>query len=554
MPINSIISNPVTNSLNAAYRPVVVSVQATRTDNTAVPPVVYCDIYFNDLFYKTITKTVARQVNPGNSIWDFDIQDAAQEYLKHYLSAPSNATILIASPVFTRCYCRLRSSGYTTSGFIQYENTAPVQGTANKASVSGTGLQTSTFYIVNSTLQHEDSQNLLSHLSLSKKRTWSAGNAPLTHRPDHVRVNRNASSVYPMLVNEAIAGVRLRYKFYGQKTFHSKDIELASSPCDAAISDPTIETGSNGYTVRWEILAGSPSKFKILTPSVNGGNPIETNNLSFLYNTLAIGHHVITVTPVCIIEGVDAPGQPKTVEIDVNDVIVPVCDPVQFIGTPNIPNATVNVPYESQISLAGTAPFTLSDIVKPASITISVTDSIITISGTFDTVSQSVPISFNVMNCNNVAAINFSKSISVSAEQGNTGCSSIPAGLYAKLIYGPPQTYNDYQWCEETLQNVQLPFTMRSISIGFFQDASGTQPATISPNNVEITLTSTYVIDGTPDQPFEDVLMLNANNVSVFYVGSFMTQQESLSLANCANTITTIVQYEINSSCFNIIS
>ena len=50
----NIISQPneIAN-VHAAYRPIVFDVQ-----NINEPPVVYCDIYFNGVYYKTMAKTI----------------------------------------------------------------------------------------------------------------------------------------------------------------------------------------------------------------------------------------------------------------------------------------------------------------------------------------------------------------------------------------------------------------------------------------------------------------------------------------------------------------
>src|SRR5689334_16037008 len=109
MPIGAIISQPESNSLKAAYRPVVLRVAATKTDNSAQPPVVYCDIYFNDVYYKSISKSQYTVLNLSNSEWQFDIQDAAQEYLKKFLGNNGEAAVVEATTIITKVFCRFRS-------------------------------------------------------------------------------------------------------------------------------------------------------------------------------------------------------------------------------------------------------------------------------------------------------------------------------------------------------------------------------------------------------------------------------------------------------------
>lgn len=67
MPIQSIIQQPATNSLNAAYQPIVLRVQATSATNDPIPPVVYCDIYVNGVFYRSLSNTQYAQLNDTNS-------------------------------------------------------------------------------------------------------------------------------------------------------------------------------------------------------------------------------------------------------------------------------------------------------------------------------------------------------------------------------------------------------------------------------------------------------------------------------------------------------
>src|SRR5690349_10021396 len=96
MPINSILEQPLGNSLRAAYRPIRISVNAQSTSgDKVVPPVVYCDIYFAGVYYKTISKTQYSELkllsaageDPSWLVrYDFDIQDLCQEYLKCQLA------------------------------------------------------------------------------------------------------------------------------------------------------------------------------------------------------------------------------------------------------------------------------------------------------------------------------------------------------------------------------------------------------------------------------------------------------------------------------------
>ncbi len=99
------------------------------------------------------------------------------------------------------------------------------------------------------------------------------------------------------------------------------------------------------------------------------------------------------------------------------------CTPVAFSGSPSLPNATVNATYDATFTLTGTAPFTLSQVVKPAWMTIVINGNEIDFSGTPPAAASAVPISFSVSNCGGPPAntINFSQNINVVSVIGITG-------------------------------------------------------------------------------------------------------------------------------------
>jgi putative hemolysin len=71
MAITSILIQPDASSINSAYRPIILRVLAS-SNNIGVPnpPVVYCDIYINGTFYKTITRTQYAQLSLTDSQWE----------------------------------------------------------------------------------------------------------------------------------------------------------------------------------------------------------------------------------------------------------------------------------------------------------------------------------------------------------------------------------------------------------------------------------------------------------------------------------------------------
>lgn len=228
MPITAITSQPPSNSINAAYRPIVFRITATPTTGTGQPPVVYCDIYFGGIYYKSLSKTLPL----ASGEWQFDIQDAAQEYLRKYLAPNGGADLYNAAPAMTRLFCRFRSSGTTTNGFVLPEGVVPIQGTGNSTPFPGTGVQSNTMYTVNSTLQHEDNQDLATHLNSYKSGTWAAVAFPLTHRPIRYRQHINNSDFFPIAYvgDSPLKCVKLHYRFKGQSTFFSAT-QCFDNPC-----------------------------------------------------------------------------------------------------------------------------------------------------------------------------------------------------------------------------------------------------------------------------------------------------------------------------------
>lgn len=262
MPILSFSSQPSANGVAAAYRPVVLSVLAQATDMSQIPPVVYCDIYFNDVFYKTIAKQQYKELSGEASVWQFDVQDAAQEYLQMILGDFAENSITEAVGILTKCLCKLRSSGYDANGFIEAEDTAPVQGTDNSDPESGTGTESNTFYIQNAALQHEDNQDLVTHLSYFRKQgTWAEDAYPLSHRPNGFAVGPNSSDIFPILYTGSTAPtkIRVKYRLCGQSTFHSTD--PASPTCIApGVPEYELPVAQNGvaYSASFVLTGTAP--------------------------------------------------------------------------------------------------------------------------------------------------------------------------------------------------------------------------------------------------------------------------------------------------------
>lgn len=414
MPIGSIISQPESNGLKAAYRPIVLRVSATKTDNTAQPPVVYCDVYFNDIFYKTISKTQYALLELANSEWQFDIQDAAQEYLKKFLGDNGESAIIEATPIITRCFCRFRSSGLDDNGFITTENTAPVQGTSSADPVSGTGSESNTFFILNATLQHEDAQDLSIHLNSLKKRTWGDTTYPITHRPDNYLMCIEDSDVFPILhEGNDLSCLVFYYQNKGQSTWnHVSNCEVVSCPSpDDSFEIFVLDNGdgTQTFTCNWDTVFPPTAQLDIQTRPANStddwtsyiGSVIPTREI-----TLPIGLYDFRIQGIG-----DCHTKPGS---EFEDYGIAICTPVTIQFAPlNIPNGQVGVPYDYTVYLLGTAPFNIASSTKPSWMTMAIVGSTLKLTGTPDDDGLAIPVSFTVSNCSGTQTATASDTINV---------------------------------------------------------------------------------------------------------------------------------------------
>lgn len=297
MPIQSILSQPVANDLKAAYRPILLTCVATATNDDPVPPVVYCDIYFADVFYKSLSKTQYSKKNEANSEWTFDIQDACQEYLRDFLAANGGADIVEPSQVLIKVSCKFRSSGLDAEGLIQPEGITPVQGTGGSSPVAGDGYASNTFYVVNATLQHEDNQDAKAHLSSFRVGVWNANCYPLTHRPT-LKIGQSNSDYFPAIVSDdvCLAKLVLKYRYIGQELVRSDSVSIVQA-CAVTISSITVEQvgGTQNVNISWTATSGATG----YVYRIDGGAWVSVGDTSVTVNSLAIGSHNVDVAAVC---------------------------------------------------------------------------------------------------------------------------------------------------------------------------------------------------------------------------------------------------------------
>lgn len=208
--------------------------------------------------------------------------------------------------------------------------------------------------------------------------------------------------------------------------------------CTAVIGNLEWEyVPGTGWIITWDLLAGTPVKYYVSTPAVSGGAPHETLITSYTFTWLPVGDNVITVQPLCYIGGVYYFGASHTVTVTVEDSCVGV-----GISSPPVylPDAVEDVPYNYVINLTGTAPFSLSAIVKPAWMNISIVGSTVEITGTPTTgdIASEIDVSFTVSNCSDGNTVDYADTIDVLAAGANgtfTLTNDATAGNYIKNVF-----------------------------------------------------------------------------------------------------------------------
>lgn len=411
MPIISIIEQPAINDLKAAYRPVVFKVNATRTDGNAVPTVVFCDIYVDGTFYKSAHKTHYSFLNSTNSTWEFDIMDACQEVLKAFLAANGGSTIVAASTVMAQIYCKFRSSGINTDGFLVSEGTAPVQGTGTTDPVAGTGTQSNTFFVANSVLQHEQNQSLSAHLNYYKNGTWGANVFPLSHRPNGYKICNSDSDFFPVvnLSAEDLECFVIHFKSKGDSSF-SSETYCPGAPC-TPVNVPSVTfpraTKNVPYSKTVTVTGTAPFSFSnIVAP---GWMNVNISGGSITFNGTPNDADVGTGQVVSFTAANDCGSVPVSTTVDVT---ASTCVPVVISGTPSLPDGLLNTPYSYSFGITGDAPFTVSVSQKPGWMLIQPVGSSIVFSGTPDAGGDNIPVSFAINNCSG-SSVGFNGSVNI---------------------------------------------------------------------------------------------------------------------------------------------
>jgi len=140
----------------AAYRPIYFMVVADSVVTPDQP--MYADIYMDGVYYKTLTSyTILTDVGASspNGVYEFDLQDAYQEYLRTFFDVFPVAPFLQSddASTFSSVYSTVYFRGSSiTAGILTPNPVIPVQATATTPAVAGTGTPCYPFSVVNATI------------------------------------------------------------------------------------------------------------------------------------------------------------------------------------------------------------------------------------------------------------------------------------------------------------------------------------------------------------------------------------------------------------------
>lgn len=388
-------SQPATNGLYAAYRPIPIII----TTPWPIPSVVYCDIYVNGVYFRTEEKTQSKSiVSTVSSTFEFDIQDASQEVLKKVLGACGGDDYIDANNLIASVYVKVRLGLPDGDGFVTSDALEPIQGTGTTTPVAGGGTQSNTFIIVNCVLQHEDSQDLFTHLSSYRKGTWDDDSVPLTHRPDNLEVQKEDSDYFPIITGLVPKCYTLFYKPFGATSYSNIPWCPPPPPCvPVTISSFTMADANEGVLYSQSIPLSGTAPFSITSSTIPGWMSAAISGTNLVLSGTPSSGDVdedvsisVTVENACGTE----------VFTDTIDVIVaPPCVPIDSDVSPDLPDGVIGTDYVFDWAMSGTAPFTINSLVKPSWMTVTVSGSTLQFRGTPTTAATDLTISMEITNC-----------------------------------------------------------------------------------------------------------------------------------------------------------
>lgn len=259
----TISSQPTANDIVSVYRPIIFGV---NIEDTTPPKIVYCDVYVNGIYYRTLSKTQYKRLNVDTSDWEFDIQDPCQEVLGKHLPAYGGSDVILAGPCTASITVKFRGSTIDADGFLVPEGTVPVQGTGTSSPVSGDGLASNEFYILNVALQHHHNQVLSSHLSAYKNGIWDLYTFPMSHRKNNYEIENGSNDYYPIFYKGSgvISKLKLFIRNIGQVTWfnHTADVTVVNE------AGEDVEEPTKGLYY----IPNGPKNLASLFPTINWRN------------------------------------------------------------------------------------------------------------------------------------------------------------------------------------------------------------------------------------------------------------------------------------------
>lgn len=252
-------------------------------------------------------------------------------------------------------------------------------------------------------LTDKEAQDRLRDLHYQRECWWYQQNKwlPVMIMTGNEKLRSSGDKLFAMPVEFAVADGGDNYYTPANINLQEGNDGLESL-CNAVITVPTWSfIPGTGWRVEWTLTSGTPIKYLISTPGVNGGVPFETTGLLYDFAFLPVGTNIISVRPVCQIGEFFYQGAVQTVSIVVASSCVGV--------TIDVPNSdmgpwvlTLGVPMTGEIKLLGTPPFNLDSTLKPAWLHVSLAGDTVSFFGTPDVLTDPLLINifkFRMSNC-----------------------------------------------------------------------------------------------------------------------------------------------------------
>jgi hypothetical protein len=299
MAIIAITQQPSEAALQACMRPIVF-----KTTTAITVPMVFCDLYINDLYKGTFEATAYESRSATVTEWKFDIRSKVQEYFTQAKPAAFNGSEIVPAGSSCRVFVKLRDSSIV-SGILIPEGPEPVQAFGTELPIPGGGTSSNQFYVFFFTLQHEHNQNLATHLTYYRNGDWRSEAYPLSHRPrTGYQVLPGQTDYFPFALNQedvVFGKLRLHYRRVNRVIWQQTDYAIPEPPavCNGHLITILITTNPNGSA---NVTYSTSGATHILWthPEVSGGSsqgPVTGG--SFSIAAMPAGTYTVTILVCC---------------------------------------------------------------------------------------------------------------------------------------------------------------------------------------------------------------------------------------------------------------